>query len=260
MEPYKLAKLALKLGSKQKNKKPKHFYTYIVFDKLISDFFSNLSGEEITILCFMSSAVSMGSKPDELYQLYQNLKTNIFTFSIGEVIDDEPLEECDQCNGTGEVSCEYCDGTGRITCDDCDGEGVVENDEGELETCYACGGDGDFDCNRCRSGFVDCDNCHGYGEVAGQHHVSVDIREFVSYDSDIFHKLEIMEEETELDNYFLNEVFDSELTFEYNYKSIITDILPTGTQKDDLYFLRLESHPVINRNYRGELKSNVGNF
>lgn len=50
------------------------------------------------------------------------------------------------CGGQGDYlqNCDLCDGTGELDCDLCNGTGVYDNG-----SCYRCGGDGLMVCNRC---------------------------------------------------------------------------------------------------------------
>ena len=96
-------------------------------------------------------------------------------------------QECEWCNGDGDVSCNECigdgatvctscDATGEEECSSCDGEGVTyENGESEecsscdgkgKESCNNCGGDGSVTCEECGGrGVNSCDDCDGTGEV-----------------------------------------------------------------------------------------------
>ncbi len=88
------------------------------------------------------------------------------------------IEECDECEGDGEITCDECDGDGEITCGDCDGEGDFTceecDGEGTLNTyCEPCDAVGEIrvDCEECGDGvvreglvFVECEECDGTGE------------------------------------------------------------------------------------------------
>ncbi len=101
------------------------------------------------------------------------------------------LEECDTCDGEGNVECSHCDGNGsseceecggdgtikcickngRITCTGCEGSGKVgeedcEDCEGEGEVdCSDCGGDGKIECGECSGdGKIECEECYGEGQ------------------------------------------------------------------------------------------------
>ena len=54
----------------------------------------------------------------------------------GSGLDDD--NECNTCDGSGEVSCDECDGSGEVSCDECGGSGDV--------SCEECGGDCNIDC------------------------------------------------------------------------------------------------------------------
>ena len=84
-------------------------------------------------------------------------------------------EQCDECEGDGNVSCSWCDGDGVVPCDyctngtidceDCDGTGEIEDETcstcqggGELK-CNECDGEGEEACSSCDNGNVDCEIC-----------------------------------------------------------------------------------------------------
>ena len=87
--------------------------------------------------------------------------------------------DCENCNGTGEVSeyCESCDATGEIRgdCDECKGDGTVEcedcggdgkDDDGK--ECEDCGGEGEVKCAECGGKGEElkpCEDCDGTGEL-----------------------------------------------------------------------------------------------
>ena len=58
--------------------------------------------------------------------------------------DDEPEpDECDECNGTGDVPCDYCDGTGYTECEHCGSEIDCKHCDGEgTLVCSICKGEG----------------------------------------------------------------------------------------------------------------------
>jgi hypothetical protein len=96
-------------------------------------------------------------------------------------------QECEWCQGAGNVDCSYCDGDGIVPCENCesrgevecsscDGQGVTyqhgEEEECEecqgtgKETCSDCAGEGNTTCNQCSGSAIQaCDDCDGTGEV-----------------------------------------------------------------------------------------------
>lgn len=80
------------------------------------------------------------------------------------VVEDVPVEECEECRGRGDSTCPDCRGSGDQDCSTCDGTGAVD--------CTLCGGDGTDTCRNCRGqGTVQveydttCPNCGGSSQV-----------------------------------------------------------------------------------------------
>jgi len=108
-----------------------------------------------------------------VYYIYSLKKTDGFDFAekiipelqLAQFFDYNKVsvhqENCDNCDGDGNVTCQYCDGNGQISCDSCEGEGEVD--------CNMCDGDGKTECSECDGeGDIEgetCDNCSGKGEV-----------------------------------------------------------------------------------------------
>jgi len=240
MEPYKLAQISLKLGRINPNKGPRFFYDLIMKSNIYERFKDMASAEDIVYFSFMASAVSLGLKPEELGNLYENLKANVFTFSIGEIFEIEPYVNCDECYGDGDIPCDECDGTGDVRCDDCGGEG--EDYEGY--TCQKCDGDGDMECTECGGrGRVRCETCDGIGEVMSENEVEIGIDEFVSYDSEIFNVLELKEDKYKLNSDFVSKISNSELTFTYNAESRNVEIFDDSGDRGDFYLGGFNSTP-----------------
>ena len=79
--------------------------------------------------------------------------------------------DCSTCDGEGEVECSKCEGDCKVECNTCDGSGKVDGEDcaecdgsGKVE-CDKCGGDGRMDCNDCYNGSVDCSYCDGSGRI-----------------------------------------------------------------------------------------------
>lgn len=76
--------------------------------------------------------------------------------------DEDFIEECDNCNGTGNQRCETCLGDGETDCGECDGSG----EDAEGSPCDECQGGGRVECYNCDgSGETNCDDCGGRGEL-----------------------------------------------------------------------------------------------
>ena len=93
---------------------------------------------------------------------------------------------CDYCGGDDKVNCDTCEQSGRVTCPECDGDGRQMGDgewedceacdgDGEIE-CGDCGGDGETSCGDCDRGTVECGDCDGSGEIE-----SIDKVDYQSY-------------------------------------------------------------------------------
>ena len=86
------------------------------------------------------------------------------------------VNECDSCNGHGELICNKCKGERKIECpscngghrkgcSSCDGSGRVRTSN-NYHTCSKCNGSGIVTCsNCCGSGVVKCSRCDGTGKV-----------------------------------------------------------------------------------------------
>lgn len=88
-------------------------------------------------------------------------------------------ENCNTCNGRGQVNCTRCYGSGRGTCTGCGGSGQVLGQrsyydhytkqnrvESYYHSCHNCGGGGSVRCNYCSgSGNQKCSPCEGTGET-----------------------------------------------------------------------------------------------
>lgn len=95
---------------------------------------------------------------------YGNKMYNIissFTLNL-----EEEVEECSNCDGSGETECGECDGSGEVECSACNGTGEDEN--GEI--CEECDGSGHVDCDECYGkGYYKCDDCDGSGQYDTGH-------------------------------------------------------------------------------------------
>ena len=93
----------------------------------------------------------------------RKLGEGLFTYMIQHVsIQCEclTLEECVNCEGTGELDCEKCEASEKISteCEVCGGLDL---------SCEECKGKGkmEIDCNECDgSGTFECDVCYGTGK------------------------------------------------------------------------------------------------
>lgn len=240
MEIYKLTQLALKIGRSHKNKRPGFFYNEFKSHLFFKQMYDRMTSDEIVLFCFLCSEISLGLKPEEIGKKIEDITKNLYSFSIIEVTNIEPTETCGNCDGEGEISCDNCNGSGELDCDGCGGSGEVEDDEGNNITCSNCGGDGTLTCDECHRGRIECDSCYGSGEIEKSGYMSISVEEFISYDSEILNRLELLNEFDEVDNDTLNLFYDTETTFISNRYHTDTDTLPSNANVGDYYFGELE--------------------
>ena len=75
----------------------------------------------------------------------------MFCGSFATIAYAKDLEECHNCNTTGEFHCKVCNNTGEVTCGGCGGEGKSK--------CTGESGKG------CDDGYYTCPNCNGDGKM-----------------------------------------------------------------------------------------------
>ena len=160
-------------------------------DRFLKQIRSRLSPTEIIYLVFLIMGYKRGM---ELLPVYEDIKNNLFSFSVIYVDEDRPQTSCDDCGGSGTIDCSECDGSGKETCSDCDGDGEIDG-----ESCGNCDGDGRVDCNSCDGdGNYTCNTCDGEGETDDDYRRYVRQYEYFSIDENLFKTLEIMYEFDEL--------------------------------------------------------------
>ena len=75
----------------------------------------------------------------------------------------DPLQDCEECNGSGK--CRECEGHGEVECHDCHGSGDCHHCHGHgKDTCRECHGQGSKRCNEC-GGTGSCRKCGGSGQI-----------------------------------------------------------------------------------------------
>lgn len=132
-----------------------------------------------------------GNKPEVMSELYDVIKSSIFGFTVMEIDEEEPSEDCSDCNGDGREYCYNCGGSGEADCYNCDGEG--EDEEGN--SCDNCEGRGKVDCDECNgSGNESCSTCDGDGYVVEYGTYAITQYFTASYDRELFQILELKEE------------------------------------------------------------------
>jgi len=165
----KLKKISLKLSKRYKSPSLQDIYLKFMSDvKNNSDYFSMYDEKDyIKMIFYIHSLLETGG-----FEWGDGMIKNSWVgnyFEYGE--DDFVSEDCDDCDGNGDVECDYCDGSGGISCGicddggvecpDCDGDGV----DGDGDTCSNCQGEGSVECKNCDGeGNVDCNECGGDGK------------------------------------------------------------------------------------------------
>jgi hypothetical protein len=212
MEKDKLINFVKKLSKNKRFqgvKKSQKIFNILKYE--LEPMTSKMSPESIIMISFLLPKVN-----ENIDELYDILKYELFIFSTIDVEDDELDETCDYCGGDGDIYCNACDSEGEVDCSDCDGsgnqdctecDGTGEDEEGM--NCDYCNGSGKEDCNTCNgSGRESCDDCGGRGQeqcddCGGSGTQSVDgfeyyQRYFISYDENLKLNLLKLEQRTEI--------------------------------------------------------------
>ena len=180
----KIINLSKKLYRSNRGLSPNDFYHTIRVNPHYQIIFDNLKPSEIAILCLI-----VGNMRDDsdVESLYNQIKGNIFVFSLVEITDDVSYHTCSYCGADGEVNCDNCNGNSEVDCPDCDGSGEREGGG----SCSNCRGDGKVDCIECSRGYITCEKCEGTGEEVDDNSKQITQEFYVSYDSNLFNYLEM---------------------------------------------------------------------
>jgi len=165
---YKIPLLAKKLANNLKGKSLDYIYQNLKESSAYSHFYKTYKEYDIIVLIFLIKEINENPN-EEIKNLYDKIKNNLFAFSIIEIENFNAPVECRNCYGSGDVECDDCGGEGRIECDDCGGDG--EDSDGD--SCNQCSGEGQLDCDYCSNGYVTCDNCNGHGEVEDENYSQI---------------------------------------------------------------------------------------
>lgn len=247
MDKSKVISISKRLStSNLSSSSPNEVYLFLSKNKVIP-FFEILSAEDIALITFM---IPMVNSTKDLESLYENIKSKMFSFTICKILDTEPSITCNYCGGEGVIDCNTCDGRSEADCDYCGGTG--EQDDGE--PCDECQGDGEIACSDCdQTGQVTCDYCDGSGEFVDENNYEVSVTEFLSWDENIFNKLEIIEDMVKIDDILFEEIEVSPKTFSmYNeYKS--SDVFYSKAENDDVYFITLNKDLGLTKRFRDKI-------
>lgn len=184
----KVIKLAKKFYKNHKGITSTSFFHLIRTSPHFDIIYTLLDGNQIAILCLLVGNLKDESETESLYN---EIKSNMFTFSIVEIVNDENMTTCSNCGGDGDVDCPDCNGEGTKICSDCRGDG--EDSEGHR--CNKCSGNGSIYCDNCSRGYVSCDECDGHGDVVNLGYKDITQMYFVSFDRKLFDYLEIKKDE-----------------------------------------------------------------
>ena len=209
---------------------------------------SSLDGDELVKGLFVAYNLLNGDDDNTALRKAETIYTIDYVKSEGD--EYYPDENCETCEGMGEIHCEECDGMGyddcgscegrgNEECGECDGAGVDEDDDecnycdGEGNTqCYDCDGDGTINCNTCEgSGNRECPECEGQGEIEGSiEKIDIEYGTIITQSTEMIEELdrrtddrmeEIIDEFHEWISRYKNEILISDKiddTIEYEYE------------------------------------------
>jgi hypothetical protein len=169
MEKHRLITLVKRTGKGFRNQNPTGVYREILNNNHYEALSHVLNAKDLVIFSLLVPRFNMESDIDEDYD---RIEYNMFTIELVEVYNTEPevdctechngREECDNCDGQGDILCTICDGSGEEDCRYCDGSGM---DEDSGEECDMCEGDGKQTCEECNgTKYESCNYCNGNGE------------------------------------------------------------------------------------------------
>ena len=209
---------------------------------------SSLDGDELIKGLFVAYNLLNGDDDNTALRKAETIYTIDYVQSEGD--EYYPDENCETCEGMGEIHCEECDGMGyddcgncegrgNEECGDCDGAGVDEEDDecnycdGEGNTqCFDCDGDGTINCSTCEgSGNRECGECEGSGEVEGSiEKIDIEYGTIITQSTEMIEELdrrtddrrvEIIDEFHEWVSRYKNEILITDKiddTIEYDYE------------------------------------------
>lgn len=197
------------LRGKYSKNTPTEVIREILTDWTFEQVRQKLEGKDIIILAFL---LSSGVTGNEIGTYYDFIKKRLFGFKVIEVTNEESKDTCDNCAGDGYSLCDSCD-NGQASCYECGGDG--EDSDGD--TCNECGGDGEVTCDECGGdGSYNCEYCDGTGEVIDEDYVDANVLSYVSFDKDLYGKLELKTQYDSLPNDFLDYI-------QNNYKVLLLE-------------------------------------
>jgi len=183
----------------------------ITIAKNQSDYFKHLGVSNfIKIVIYIYSLRKTGS-----FSLGDKMIDNLEFAELLTTDNEETVEMCQECDGSGEVPCKNCDSSGQIECDNCNGQGGEDcnqcdgdglDNEGDdcancdgtgMISCEQCDGDGVENCPECGAHkYYTCPECDGQAEINKPGFVVIDLLLIATWDPIIKNKCEIEERTT----------------------------------------------------------------
>lgn len=259
-----IVKLANKHKKNFEGKTPTEIYEMVVGHDGYKQLFNVWSIKEILIFIFL-----MSTKMDDLSVAYDVIESQMYGYQIIKLIEEDPLVDCDYCEGRGYESCDYCNGDGSTSCESCD-VGDIECDDcsasgkdEEGDDCGSCDGRGYNNCEDCNEGYVDCEycnegdaecsNCDGGGVVTSLDKIKYDGKLIITYNPKVFKMM---------GDYYTkvpNNLYDES---DSNYNFIISDIESVTDEFNDfkvgdtlLVEIVLGEDLRLRKNYNGRIGS-----
>jgi hypothetical protein len=264
MDKNKLIKLANKFSGTYSDEIPSDFYREL---KRMSDYhniFDSYNPIDTVILCFLVSEINRGNT--DLENTYDQIKNNLYSFCIGEITEEDVMNECEFCSGYGTQKCSSCDGGHDITCHECGGDGEIYCDEcggsgedDEDNSCDNCGGEGKDTCSTCDgTGYVDCPDCNGNGredceycegsgEMNMDDYLEVEQMIYLSWDKDNqFSNLEIKSDLDKFENEGYLKIVNNPKNILIWGDNIKTDMLDKDDfTKGDIFLIDFTTNPLL---------------
>lgn len=171
------AKKLSNIFSNELTKVQEFFNQFMVLKKTKPQFISHIDNTTIIKLVFLIFSYKTEGNFDLGYRMINSLGFANLFMTEGVTYN----EECDYCNGDGDITCDTCGGDGKIRCRACDGIGEVR--------CEDCDGDGEDDegneCKECQGGGrVECEYCDGRGEYTCEDCMGYEIKPCPKCDGD----------------------------------------------------------------------------
>jgi hypothetical protein len=216
MDKNKLIKLSKKFSGTYSDEIPSDFYRELKRMSVYHNIFDSYNPIDTVILCFLVSEINRGNT--DLENTYDQIKNNLYSFCIGEITEEDVMDECEFCSGYGTQKCSSCGGDSDITCHECGGNGRE-----------------------------DCEYCEGSGEMEMDDYLELEQMIYLSWDKD--NQFSNLETKSDLDK-FENESY---LKIVNNPKNILiwgdnikTDMLDKDDfTKGDIFLIYFTTNPLL---------------